>query len=69
MLSKGIIFISHENLPPLFCDVHLVLKVAPVRSFSVFNLPTQILNLCFQLSLLILKLRKINVFTRKVLMH
>ena len=61
MLSKVIIFISQSNVPPLLCDVHLVLQVTSVCCFSVFNLPTQILNLSFQLSLLILKLKKIYV--------
>ena len=46
------------NLPSFLCNVHLVLKVSSVRSLGVFNLPTQIFYLSFQLSLLIFKLKQ-----------
>ena len=48
---------NHICLPPLFCNVHLVLQVPSVCCLCMLNLPTQILYFSFQLSLLVLKLQ------------
>lgn len=52
--------------PPLLGDIHLILEVPAVRGLGVLNLPAEVLYLCLQLGLLVLKLKKecVTIATR-----
>ena len=50
--------VLEEARSPLLRDVDLVLQLAPVRGLCMLNLPAEVLDLGFQLGLLVLELKE-----------
>ena len=56
--------VLEEAGAPLLGDVDLVLQVPAVRRLGVLDLPTEVLYLRFQLSLLVLELKRISFVSK-----